>query len=86
MIKTCRLGLALLLLSLPFHLTFAQVPGDGIPDVYLATSDFLPIFTSVGEITRSPGTIVVDTDGNDLVALLIEGPDVLATTPDNGGC
>lgn len=51
------------------------VPGDGVPDLYYFTADGLTAITSVGPITRPLGTVLMDTDGTDMVAVLIGGPD-----------
>ena len=62
----------------------AQVPGDGIPDVYLFWRPAITtVNSSVGPVSRPFGTVLLDTDGNDVVAELLEGPD-LTNSPDNG--
>ena len=58
-------------------------PGDGIPDVYYFARDG-SVETSQGLITRSAGVMTIDTDGTDMVAVGVGGPDALKTTPDNG--
>ncbi len=56
------------------------VPGDGIPDVYYWAVDNAPVTTSAGVITRPLGTVLVDTDSVDMVALLIGSPSDSLTT------
>ena len=55
------------------------VPGDGIPDVYYWSQAGATAMTSAGAITRPVGTLLVDTDGTDMVAVLIGGPDSVTT-------
>jgi hypothetical protein len=57
----------------------AQVPGDGVPDLYYFSQDGLMADTSFGMITRPAGVMVLDSDGFDVNAVLIAGADV--TTP-----
>jgi hypothetical protein len=60
------------------------VPGDNIPDFYYF---YLPgdttAMTSIGPVTRPQGTMIVDTDGTDVVTMLIGGADVTGN-PDDG--
>ena len=53
-------------------------PGDGIPDFYYFAVDGSRLMSS-GSVHRPAGTMIVDTDGADLVAWLIGGPDVSRT-------
>lgn len=81
--KTLKLFLALICVALLANASFAQQPGDGIPDIYcFGFAGTIP--TSAGDVTRPAGTVLVDTDGQDMVALLIEGPNIFDTTPDDG--
>lgn len=59
------------------HSQESGVPGDGILDAYYFPSDG-HILTSQGMITRPAGTLTVDTDGSDMIAILIGGQDVSA--------
>ncbi len=52
------------------------VPGDGIPDFYYFPSDGLTVPTSFGPVSRPVGTMLMDTDGFDVNAVLIAGLDV----------
>jgi hypothetical protein len=53
----------------------AQVPGDGIPDVYYSSNDrFVP--TSLGIVPIAGETLLVDTDGTDMVAIFVGGSDL----------
>jgi hypothetical protein len=52
------------------------VPGDGIPDLYYFQTDGLMAMTSLGPISRPGGSMVLDADGYDTVAVLIAGKDV----------
>ena len=79
-----RSHLVALCVMLLAHIASAQIPGDGIPDVYRMLPGFETILTSVGEITRPAGTIIVDTDGHEMVAILIEGPDIITNAADDG--
>ena len=68
----------------------AQIPGDGIPDIYYnpSTSPF-NIFTSAGAVTLGPGEMTVDTDGQDMVTVLIGSGIDVTSMPTNGtsvGC
>ena len=66
----------------------AQVPGDGLPDVYYFDVDSGPVMTSIGEITRPVGTLTVDADGYDLIAIFIGGAEFgnpAASPPANQG-
>ena len=56
----------------------AQTPGDGVPDFYYFAADGT-VATSFGDVSRSAGTMLVDTDGFDLVAMFIGGADVSVT-------
>ncbi|MHC4992730.1 MAG: hypothetical protein ACYTGC_17300, partial [Planctomycetota bacterium] len=49
-------------------------PGDGIPDVYYFPADGLTVNTSVGVVGRPGGTLLLDTDGVDVVVILVAGP------------
>ncbi len=51
------------------------ISGDGIPDVYYFANSG-SVLTSMGTISRPAGTLVLDTDGIDMVALLVGGPNV----------
>ena len=53
-------------------------PGDGIPDLYFYPYliDSLTFQTSFGPVTRPGGTLLLDTDGRDVVAVLVGGPNV----------
>jgi hypothetical protein len=53
----------------------AQVPGDGIPDVYYFPTDG-EVMTSQGMISRPAGDLTLDTDGADIVAFFVGGADV----------
>lgn len=60
---------------------FAQesgMPGDGIPDFYYFSMDGLTAATSMGDVSRPAGTLLLDTDGFDggVVAMLVGGPNV----------
>lgn len=63
------------------------VPGDNIPDVYYFCGGpecGSSVVTSAGVVSRPVGTLLVDTDGTDMVALLVGGPDAIASSPDDG--
>lgn len=81
--KTSHIVSALIGFVICPSISLAQFPGDGLPDVYAVVEGGETFNTSVGFITRPIGTLIVDTDGNDMVALLIEGPDV-TSPPDDG--
>lgn len=51
------------------------VPGDGIPDFYYFV-DGSPANTSAGLVAMPAGTLTVDSDGADLVAMFVGGADV----------
>lgn len=53
------------------------IPGDQVPDFYYFATD-AKVETSVGPVSRPAGTLLMDTDGTDAIAMLIGGPD--ATT------
>jgi hypothetical protein len=59
----------------------AQVPGDGILDIYYFPDDDLTVDTTEGLISRPAGTLTVDTDGTDMVTLLFEGPEAIECVP-----
>ena len=64
--------------SSQLHAQSGQVsgfPGDGIPDFYYFAED-ATVMMSSGPVTRAAGHMIVDTDGTDLVAMLVGGPDV----------
>lgn len=62
----------------------AQIPGDGLPDVYYFAEDGLSATTSLGPISRPGGTVIVDTDGTDMVAVIIGGQDAITGAVDDG--
>ena len=70
--KTLKLSLALICLTLWQAVSFAQVPGDGIPDIYYFV-DGSTAQTSIGEVALPAGWLTVDTDGTDMVTILIGG-------------
>ena len=88
MMQTFQVGLILTCLALFAGVSDAQlqerVIGDGVPDVIEVSEGFETFLTSVGEITRPAGCLIVDTDGADMVALSIEGTNVIDNLPDNG--
>ena len=55
------------------------VPGDGIPDIYFNWLDSgnLSFQSSLGRIDLSSGTLVLDTDGADIVAFFIGGENLI---------
>jgi hypothetical protein len=55
------------------------IPGDGIPDFYYFSEE-ATILMSSGLVSRPAGFMVVDTDGTDIVGVLIGGPDVSENT------
>lgn len=59
------------------------VPGDGIPDFYYFADD-ATIMTSAGELSFSAGEFTVDTDGTNMIGVLVTGPNAITTTPDDG--
>ncbi len=77
------IGAMVFVLAISCHLE-AQVPGDGIPDLYYFPSDGTAN-TSLGVISRPAGTLTVDTDGTDMIAVLISGPDVSQPPAQPGG-
>lgn len=81
---TSQVTLSVICLALFAGISFAQMPGDGIPDVYVVVAGAETFDTSVGVITRPVGTVVVDTDGNGMEIIFIEGPDVVTVAPNNG--
>lgn len=87
--KTSKVVLTLFCLALFAGITNAQfeerIIGDGVPDVIEVVEGFETFMTSIGVLTRDVGTLLIDTDGADMVALLVEGPDVVTTAP-NCGC
>lgn len=64
----------------------AQVPGDGIPDLYYFPADGLTVATSEGDLSLPAGWLTIDTDGNDMVALLVSGPDAEPQLGAGTGC
>ena len=61
-----------------------QVPFDGVPDVYLVADDTFPVPTTAGPLVRPAGTLLLDTDGNHVIAISIAGPDVITGQVDDG--
>ena len=52
------------------------MPGDGVPDLYYFSQDGLTVDTSFGMVSRPAGVMLLDSDGFDINAVLIGGPDV----------
>ncbi|MEM8681413.1 MAG: PEP-CTERM sorting domain-containing protein [Planctomycetota bacterium] len=81
MLRTAKWILSLLLGCLCASFSSAQVgevsgvPGDGIPDFYYFAEE-TTVMMSSGPVRREAGHLVVDTDGTDVVAMLVGGPDV----------
>lgn len=79
-----RISMVLTCVALLAGMASAQVPGDGLPDVYYFPFDGLTAMTSIGPLSRPGGTLTVDTDGTDMVAILIGGPDAVSGVVDDG--
>jgi hypothetical protein len=75
MLKTILTALSILtaICIAPLAAQVSGVPGDGIPDFYYFATDGT-VETSVGPITREAGVMTMDTDGIDIVAMFIGGP------------
>lgn len=78
-------AVALLVFLATSRVSFASgVPGDGLADFYYFGSNSGPATTSIGEIERPVGTLLLDTDGADIVAIIVGGDDVVTNAPDDG--
>lgn len=74
--------------ALSAEMAFAQVPGDGIPDIYFWTAGAggVSIPTSAGNQFRVAGTLLLDTDGLNFIAVIISNNQELATPPECSMC
>ena len=79
-----RISIVLICVGIIAGFASAQVPGDFVPDVYYFNGNGVPCNTSLGLLNRPAGTVIVDADGTDMVAVIIGGADVISGQVDDG--
>ena len=85
--QIARISIVLGCVAMMTGLAQAQVsgvPGDNVPDIYYFADAGATAMTSLGPVERPQGTLLVDTDGTDMVTILVGGPDASLTSPDDG--